>query len=144
MTDEVHQDDQTVNMSLDQKVQPNTRTAPPTFDISQPVRPGHDMVVNHLDGAQELATGNEAVAVAAAEAESGQHVPVSAVQPQPTESVHRSTPDPETNQPAVSADSVPAEEAPAEVEAPTAPEVPEAAEETDPSEEPSVASAAAK
>lgn len=99
MADEVHQDDPTMNMSLDQKIQPNTQTAPPTFDISQPVVPGHDMVVNHLDGTQELATGNEANAIAKAEAEKGENVPLSEVQPQPEESTHRSVPDPETNQP---------------------------------------------
>lgn len=97
--DENHQNDPTTNMSIDQKITPNTQTVPPTFDISQPVVPGHDMVINHLDGAQELGTGNEANAVVAAEAEQGQHVALSDVQPQPEETVHRSTPDPETNQP---------------------------------------------
>lgn len=131
MSDEQHQDDPTTGMSIDQKITPNTQSAPPTFDISQPVVPGHDMVVNHLDGAQELATGNEAVAVAAAEAEKGENVPVSDVQPQPEESNHRSMPDPETNQPNPAAPNAaqqaaapaPVEEAAAEVEA--APEEPE-------------------
>lgn len=132
-----HQDDPTVNMSIDQKVQPNTQTVPATFDISQPVVPGHDMVVNHLDGVQELATGNEAVAVAAAEAEQGQHVPVSAVQPQPEETVHRSTPDPETNQPNPAVPAVPAVVNPVETpEAPVEPpETPVEASEPNPKEE---------
>lgn len=97
--DPQHQDDPTTRMSIDEKITPNTQTTPSTFDISQPVIPGHDMVINHLDGTQELGTGNEMLAVTAAEAESGSHVPLSDIQPQPKEILHRSVSDPEVNGP---------------------------------------------
>jgi hypothetical protein len=120
--------DETVNMTIDEKIRPQTLTAPPTFDISVPVVPGHDMVINHLDGTQELGTGNEALAVASQEAESGQHVPLSAVQPQPVESVHRSVSDPEVNGPdqvALKAEVAAAQAANAAPAAPPATEEPE-------------------
>jgi hypothetical protein len=124
MADSTHQEDPTTTMSIDEKITVNTATAPATFDITVPVVPGHDMVINHLDGIQELGTGNEAVAVAAKEAETGTHVPLSDVQPQPAEVTHRSVPDPETNQPNPAV-APPATEEP---ETPVEPEVPVEAE----------------
>lgn len=91
-------EDPTTSMTLDEKIQPQTLSVPDTFDISQPVTPGHDMVINHLDGTQELGTGNEMLAVTAAEADSGQHVPLASVQVAP-ETDHRSVSDPEVNGP---------------------------------------------
>jgi len=92
--------DETTTMTIDEKIQPQTLSAPATFDISQPVVPGHDMVVNHLDGTQELATGNEAVEIAAREAVKGSNVPLSEVQGQVApETLHRSVSDPEVNGP---------------------------------------------
>lgn len=120
--------DPTANMTVDEKIQPNTATAPESFDITVSVKPGHDMVINHLDGAQELGTGNEMLAVTAAEAASGTHVPLSDVQVDP-ETTHRSFPDPETNQPNPAVDAV---TAPAEPVVPVEPETPEVTPEVAP------------
>lgn len=89
-------EDPTQTMTLDEKIQPQTLGPTADLNIDEPVTPGHDMVVNHLDGNQELGTGNEAVAVAAAEAKSGEHVAVSEVKV-PAETTSRSAPDPEVN-----------------------------------------------
>lgn len=99
MTDEVHQEDPTLNMSLDQKIQPNTAQPTTTFDITQQVVPGHDMVINHPSGNQELASGNVAAAVAAKEAETGQDVDPKDVEAVPESTPHRSVQDSEVNQP---------------------------------------------
>lgn len=122
-------EDPTSTMTIDEKITPQTLTAPETFDISIPVLPGHDMVINHLDGTQELGTGNEAVEIAAREAVKGSNVPLSEVKGQVApETLHRSVPDPETNQPVVSETVEPevTPEVEPEVVTPTAePEVPE-------------------
>jgi hypothetical protein len=124
-TDENHQSDPTVNMSLEQKVQPNTAAATTTFDISQPVVPGHDMVINHPSGSQELANGNVAMAVAAKEAEVGHDVSPDEVEALPEAQPHRSVVDPEVNQPQLSEPDAAPE---SENDSPEAPE-PEAPEE---------------
>src|SRR6185312_9888802 len=113
------------------------------IDIDKAVMPGHDMVVNHLDGSQELAQGHVARAVMEQEAATNKFVPVDKVKAVNTESPR--SPDPETNGPdqqvpGQTADEVVAASQPAPAEeqaeeAPVAEEAP-AAEETPAVEEP--------
>lgn len=71
----------------------------PRININEPVTPGHDMVVNHIDGSQELAQGHVAAAVHAQEAKDPSKVVAAAdVEAGPADENPR-TPDPETNGP---------------------------------------------
>lgn len=88
--------------SLDVNITPNTKDIPTSFDIHVSVVPGHDMVVNHVDGSQELASGEVAQKIMATEATNGGKVVSVASVTQPAEQPHRSVADPETNQPSVS------------------------------------------
>lgn len=82
--------------SLDSKIHTNEPVSLAHIDINVMVTPGHDMVVNHVDGSQEVAQGHIAVAVMAQEATNGGVVVAPAdVEAQSTETPRSS--DPEVN-----------------------------------------------
>lgn len=83
--------------SLDSNITQNQPVQLGTINIDVSVTPGHDMVVNHVDGSQELAPGHVALAVMAAEAKQGNVVSLDAVDAQPSESPRSN--DPEVNGP---------------------------------------------
>lgn len=71
------QPDETVEMALDTKIGVNEDPKVlPRVNIDEPVVPGHDMVVNHIDGTQELAQGHVAAGIHAQEAETQEVVRV--------------------------------------------------------------------
>lgn len=107
--------------SLDDNIHQQTPVTLATIDINVMVTPGHDMVVNHVDGSQELAQGSVALAVMAQEAVSGEHVDPADVTAQSSEAPRSS--DPETN--GIDQQTVAASNAVASLVAATAPVVEE-------------------
>lgn len=130
MADEPQREkDETELLTLDQRIttpNPDQRKTD-SIDINIQVTPGHDMVVNHLSGDQELGTGAEMNAVLEAENAGEGHTTVAEVQPVDNSVETPRTPDPETNGPDQQAlkAAAPVEETPAE----ETPEVDEPAEE---------------
>lgn len=119
--------DPTQTMTIDEKIQPNVAEPLATFDITIAVTPGHDMVINHGDGSQELSTGAEMLAVVAKETELGRNVPLAEVQAAvDPETTHRSVPDPEVN----GTDQATLAAVVAPADAPEVPDEPEAPAET--------------
>lgn len=95
------QPDTTIGTGVDEKINVVDRrveTPLPRVNINEAVTPGHDMVVNHVDGSQELAQGHVAHAVMAEEAKTGEVVSLDSVNAGPAQENPR-TPDPETNGP---------------------------------------------
>lgn len=96
------QPDTTQGTGVDDKITVVDRRAEtplPRININEAVTPGHDMVVNHIDGSQEMAQGHVAAAIHAQEAaDPSKVVSVADVEAgEPDENPR--TPDPETNGP---------------------------------------------
>lgn len=83
--------------SLDSLITQNEAPKLASIDINASVLPGHDMVINHVDGSQELAQGHVALAVMAKEAEVGDVVSKDDVEALASESPRSK--DPEVNGP---------------------------------------------
>lgn len=112
---------------------PGDNQAVESFDINIKVEPGHDMVINHLDGSQELGTAEERIRVEKEEGTAGSHqdpvVPAANAQA-PATPVEPETP--ATDEPEESPEVETPTETPAPEEPVTAPETPES-----PAEDPS-------
>lgn len=126
--------------TIDESIQTQSPDPLPRVNIDQPVTPGHDAVVNHVDGSQEVAQGHVAAAIHAQEAKTGEVVSVADVEAGEAQESPRSK-DPETNgpdqqEPGKTADEVVAETQPEENPEEVTPAFPSPKEDEAPAEAP--------